>query len=249
MDNYELPDESAQPRKPRVELWDILSILVLIATACMGAYFLIIFINPNLPLNPLPPNPFDPNASPTATITPIQLEPTWTPTIVNLTETPTLLPTITLQPSATPLSLTPPSKTPKPTRTPTAPFSATVNVLQSDITIPHLQSFGCNWQGVGGSVVDMNNSDVIGLAVRLVGTLNGKSINLTTVSGVSPDYGRSGFEFMLGTVPVRSNGTLYLQLLDTSGVQAGLPLSDNVYIDTFNDCKKNLVLVRYKKNR
>jgi hypothetical protein len=46
-------------------------------------------------------------------------------------------------------------------------------------------------------------------------------------------------------VPVASNDTLYLQLLD----QAGLPLSDNVYIDTFNDCKKNLVLVRFKKNR
>ena len=228
-----------------MQLLDLLSILMLITAAFLGGYFLIIFINPNLPINPLPPNPVDPFAPPTATITPIQLEPTWTPTIVNVTLTPTLLPTITLQPSPTLFSLTPPSKTPASTSTPDVPFSASVNALQSDITIPHLQSFGCNWQGVGGSVVDANNSDIVGMVVRIVGSYNGKSINMTTVSGVSPDYGKSGFEFVLGTTPIATDGELYLQLLD----QAGLPLSDNIYIDTFTDCKKNLVLVRFKKNR
>jgi hypothetical protein len=52
-----------------------------------------------------------------------------------------------------------------------------------------------------------------------------------------------GFEFFLGTVPISSKGELFLQLLD----QSGLPLSDKIYIDTFNDCSKNLVLVRFKK--
>jgi hypothetical protein len=83
------------------------------------------------------------------------------------------------------------------------------------------------------------------MVIRLVGTYNRKTITVTTVSGISTDYGKSGFEFVLGSVPVSSKGDLYLQLLD----QAGLPLSDNVYLDTFNDCKKNLVLVRFKKNR
>jgi hypothetical protein len=98
---------------------------------------------------------------------------------------------------------------------------------------------------VGGSVVDANNSDIIGMVIRISGKYNGKTVSMTTVSGVSPDYGKSGFEFVLGTVPIASSDDLYLQLLD----QAGLPLADNVYIDTFNDCKKNLVLVRFKKNR
>jgi hypothetical protein len=99
--------------------------------------------------------------------------------------------------------------------------------------------------GVGGTVDDQNSSPIIGIVVRLAGTLSGKTVELTTVSGVSPEYGKSGFEFVLGSVPVASNDTIYVQLLD----QAGLPLSDKAYIDTFNDCKKNLILIRFKKNR
>jgi hypothetical protein len=64
------------------------------------------------------------------------------------------------------------------------------------------------------------------------------------VSSIAPAYGQSGYEFFLGAVPISSDGLLYIQILD----QAGLPLSDNVYIDTFNDCSKNLVLVRFRKN-
>jgi hypothetical protein len=247
MDNYDYVDGPPKKRSSRLGLWDMLSLFVLLITLCMGVYFILIYLFPNSPMNPLPPNPVDPFAPATPTITPRQLEPTWTATLAgSVTETPTLLPTITLQPSPTFFSLIPPTNTPVPTNTPKAPFSATVNVLQSDITIPHLQAAGCNWQGVGGSVVDANNSDIVGgLVIRLVGFYNGKSVNIPTVPGISTDYGRSGFEFVLGTVPIASRDLLYLQLLD----QAGLPLSDNVYIDTYNDCTKNLVLVRFKKNR
>jgi hypothetical protein len=97
---------------------------------------------------------------------------------------------------------------------------------------------------VGGTVVDANSSPIVGMVLRLTGTLSGKPVNLTTVSGVSPDYGQSGFEFVLGTTPVASTQPLTLQLLD----QAGLPLAQNVYIVTYNDCKKNLIIVRFKKN-
>jgi len=66
-----------------------------------------------------------------------------------------------------------------------------------------------------------------------------------TVSGTSPDYGKSGFEFVLGTVPISSNDLLFVQLEELGGQI----LSEKVYIDTFNDCKKNLVLIRFRKNR
>ncbi|MBI5841172.1 MAG: hypothetical protein HZB19_13830 [Chloroflexi bacterium] len=245
MSNYDYNEPPAPKKGSSLKLWDILTILTLVTTLCIGVYFILVFVSPNSPLNPLPPNPVDPNAPPTPTITPIQLEPTWTATPFSATETATLVPTITLVPSATPLSLITPSVTPTFTATPKAPFSASVNILQSDITIPHLQSLACNWQGVGGSVVDANNSDIIGMVIRIAGRYSGKTVNMTTVSGVSPDYGKSGFEFVLGTVPIASKDNLYLQLLD----QAGLPLAENVYIDTFNECEKNLVLVRFKKNR
>jgi hypothetical protein len=243
MNSFDYPEKSAGRSGARLNLWDMLTILVLIVTLCLGGYFLMIFLNPQSALNPFQPGP-PPFAVATFTITPIQLEATWTPTVSNATATETLRPTFTAFPTITPFSLVPPTKTPKPTSTPKAPFSATTNAIES-IIIPHLVDQGCSWQGIGGTVDDTNSSPIIGMVVRVVGTLNGKTVNLTTVSGVSPDYGKSGFEFVLGTVPVASNDTLYLQLLD----QAGLPLSDNVYIDTFTDCKKNLVLVRFKKNR
>lgn len=244
MNKFDLNEPPAPKPNARLELWDMLSILMLLLTLCIGVYFLLVFISPNSALNPFPPTPRNPNAPPTPTITPIVLEPTWTSTVVNVTETPTLVPTFTLEPSPTSFSLVPPTETPTVTPTPKAAFSATVNYLQSDITIPHLQSLGCNWQGVGGSVLSASNADTPGLVIRIVGKYSGKSVNITTVSGVSPDYGKSGFEFVLGTVPISSKGELYLQLLD----QAGLPLSENVYINTYNDCKKNLTLVRFKEN-
>jgi hypothetical protein len=246
MSKYDYPDLDAEPKKSgapamRMQLWDLLSILVLLITVCIGAYFLLIFMNPFSQLNPLPP--IDPNAPPTLTATPLELAPTWTasPTIEpTITETPR--PTFTPLPSPTFFSLVPPTKTPIPTSTPKAPFSGSVTTIAS--TIIHPES-ACNWLGVGGTVVDTNNSDVIGIVVRLVGTFDGKRVEITQVSGVTPAYGKSGFEFFLGTVPLASKGTLYVQLLDL----ASLPLSENIYINTYNDCSKNLVLVRFKKNR
>jgi hypothetical protein len=238
-------NDSPSPKKQgmSLEIWDMLSIFVLFITLCIGAYFVAIFLFPNSALNPFPPNAVDPCAPPTATITPIQLEPTWTATatLVNITETPTLVPTFTLEPSATAFSLVPPTKTPVPTATPKAPFSANVKYIDSTLFHPEA---GCNWQGVGGTVKDVNNADMLRMTIRLVGLYNGKTKNELTVSGIAPAYGQSGYEFFLGTVPISSKGELYIQLLD----QAGLPLSDNVYLDTYTECSNNLAIVTFKKN-
>jgi hypothetical protein len=248
--NFDEPEpKSSGFSMPSFGLWDILTIVVLLVTVCAVVYFAMIFFNPGSSLNPLPPAYLK---TPTATITPIQMEATWTPMpTVYVSPTATLLPSITPPATNTPPNLTPvtdtpePTGTPTPTRTPKAPFSAaSVNSIES-VIIPHLLNVGCDWQGVGGTVDDQNGSPIIGIVVRLAGRLDGKSIELTTVSGVSPEYGKSGFEFVLSDTPVDSRDTLYVQLLD----QAGLPLSDKIYFDTFSDCEKNLVLVRFKKNR
>ena len=233
--------EEAPKSGSKLEIWDMLSIATLLLTLCVGVYFVAIFLSPQSALNPFKPGP-DPNAPPTATITPIQLDATWTiaPSQV-VTETPTLLPTYTLEPSPTPLSLVTPTVTRTPTATPKAPFSATITYIAS--TVIH-QDAACNWQGIGGTVVDANNADMLYIQVRLFGFYNGKTAEGFTVSGMSPILGKSGFEFVLGTVPISSKGELYIQLFD----QSGLPLSGKIYIDTFNDCSKNLALVRLKKN-
>lgn len=250
--NFDAPEPKSSRSSfsmPAFGVWDILSIVVLLITICLGVYFVMVFIDPGSDLNPLKPPEL---MVPSATITPLQMDATWTPTpTVYASPTATLLPTIEAPPTITPANLIPatdtlvPTKTPTLTPTPKAPFSASsVNAIES-VLIPHLVSAGCNWQGVGGTVDDQNSSPIVGIVVHLAGTYDGNKVELTNISGINPEYGKSGFEFKLGDTPINSREKLYVQLLD----QAGLPLSDKIYIDTSSDCKENLVLVRFKKNR
>ena len=111
--DYNYEEKSAPKKRSRLELWDVLSIVILLITVGIGIYFVWLYLFPTSRLNPFPPlDVFDPNVIPTETITPIVLEPTWTPTLEDVTETPTLLPTFTLEPSPTPFSLVPPTKRP-----------------------------------------------------------------------------------------------------------------------------------------
>ena len=251
--NFDEPEPTQKESKgfsmPVLETWDILSIGVLLITICLGFYFLMVFINPKSSLNPL--KPYE-SIIPTPTITPRQLDATWTPTAtVFVSPTATLLPSITPPATTTPANFVPPTDMPKATITPTAtptpkaPFSASsVNSIES-IIIPHLLNASCNWQGVSGTVDDQNSSPILGIVVRLGGTYDGKTVEMTTVSGISQEYGKSGFEFVLSEKPIDSRDKLYVQLLD----QAGLPLSEKIFFDTSSNCKKNLVLIRFKKNR
>src|SRR5512138_691266 len=100
-------DEPVKRPAPKLNMWDMLTVLVVLATLAVLVFIGYIFVNPYSPVNPLQPRFPTPFVPPTATITPIQMEATWTPTVLVGTNTPTLAPTITLQPSNTPLSLVP----------------------------------------------------------------------------------------------------------------------------------------------
>ncbi len=224
--------------------WDTLTIITLVITVCIGAYFLLVFVNPNTPLNLLSEARASEGELPTPTITPIGLFATWTPSA-----TPYIPPTDTPRPTFTPVftptlfSLVPPTKTLKPTATPKAPYTAKIDYISSGLYRPEA---GCLSLWVAGVVLDKNNAHHVGLQVLLVGTLNGKTVNIPMISGISPQlYGTSGFEFQLDSAPVNSTGTLYLQLRDQSGA---IQLSENIYINTFADCNKNMTYARFKES-
>jgi hypothetical protein len=227
---------------PTMQVWDILSIGVLLVTICIGLYYLLVFMNPNIAINPFAPSKL--NLVPTPTITPLAMPATWTPSATPyIPPTDTPLPTFTPIATNTPFSLVPPTKTLKPSATPKAPYSAKVEYISSGKYRPE---FGCNWLGVAGIVLDKNNAHHIYVQVLLIGTLNGQPINNITVSGTAPQYyGASGFEFQLGSAPLDSTKSLYLQLRD----QGGVPLSENVYINTYNDCSKNMVFITFRENK
>ncbi len=240
-------DETPKKEKKRIDMLDVFSVILLIATICLGAYFFLLFINPYSALNPLRPNtPTPPVLIPTATITPLQLATPWTktPTIQpTITETPR--PTFTAIPTDTPLELYTKTFTPEPptaTATPEMPFEATVQLIDSKIIHPETN---CDWLGVGGTVEDIDGSPMQGVVVRVQGSLVGETIDMMTVSGVSQAYGPSGFEFVLGTLPLPSEDTLWIRIFDA----AGMPLSDQIFFSTSSECDKNLVLVHFKQVR
>jgi hypothetical protein len=234
-------------------IFNILTIIALLASVCLCLFFLTIFVSPNMALNPFPPpTAIQPLELPTATWTPIQLPATWTPTATivpadtwtpqpsvtpGVTSTPAVLPSETGRFTAT--STPRPSATPRPTG---APFTADVRPV--DGTVVDLEH-GCDWWGVGGQVTDLSGTPIRGLQVILKGALNGQAISLFTVTGTVPVYGQGGYEFKLGDVPQNTNDAMYVQLLD----QAGLPISEQVDFDTFADCSKNLILIRFRQVR
>ena len=252
MDNFDLAPEE-QKKNPRTPLWNILTAVVLIGVLCLGGYFLSILINPASALNPFPPRAV-PTAleffTPTSTI-PAQPA-TWTPSpTIQPSPTNTEVPTWTPIPSNTPFFLSTGTSRWTPTRTPTAsrtpkgtsvPVTTTISYLSSAYYHPDA---GCSWFGIAGQAVDKNNAPIMYLTLHLGGTLNGESIDHLSLTGTAPDYGVAGFEFRLGDRPVDSSGTLWIQVLD----QSGQALTERVYFDTFNNCEKNLVLFRFKKNR
>jgi len=260
-----------QKRPFKSFLWDLATLVVLIAILALGLLFLNIYLNPASNLNPFPPPPAPVLLQfPTATNTVPPQEPTttFTPTVTpTLTRTPR--PTFTFAPTFTPYYLTTPRNTATPREAPTKtlpatqtntieitsivvsptsgtptdsgmPFAATVDYLAS--TVYHPDS-ACNWMGMAGQVVDKNNGPILYLTIHLGGEVGGQMMDYLGLSGTASTFGPSGFEFVFGDKPVASTQTLWIQLLD----QQQLPFSEKIYLDTFDDCARNLIIVRFKK--
>ena len=214
-----------------------LTMLVLLATLAIAAAFAAIYLNPQIPFNPFPPPTYPPVMDfPTA---PATLAPTNTP--INTA-------TATIEPTAAETSTpVPPTETPTPvgpteTPTPTAvPFGLQAGSIAATTSWFH----GCDWMGVGGHVLDTDNSPLTGYAIQLGGELDGDPKNMEVLSGSASDIlGTSGYLFDLADHPIASEDTLWLQLVDAS---SGLPLSEQVFLTTYDVCSKNLLLVNWRR--
>jgi hypothetical protein len=250
MDAFDFKDEAQSAQHRSALIWNILTILALLGVACIGCLFLTIFTNPRSAFNPFPPPTLPavmqlPSSTPTSSVI---LPATWTPTftpIPTITNTPQ--PTSTLPPTPTPITLTP--TVPATPMTPTPPPGGYAYEVRqgSPKAIPNIYhpELACNWMGVGGQAIDMNNSPVTGLIIKLGGRLTGVNIpdHLMSLTGVALDYGRAGYEFKLADTPIASKASLWVQLLDQSGV----PLSDQVFFDTYSSCDKNLIIIDFKR--
>lgn len=139
----------------KLQLWDILAIILLVATLAVGVVVFQIYADPYGGLNPFPP-PTLPSmlVLPTLTNTPKRLPATWTPTLsaaevqgtIRPSSTPLFTVTGFVLPSYTPTASNTPTPTNTrtitrtPTRTPVPPtqtpdMTGTVSVLQTQVVL------------------------------------------------------------------------------------------------------------------
>lgn len=248
MDDYEFSEVKGPRRKkrPRGMAWNVLTILVLMATIGIVLIFVMIYFNPYSNLNPFPPATFNPSfATVTSTVVPrFTLVPSWTPTnvIIQATGTP--------EPTNTPVAITSLVDD-------TSSITPTISIAGDDYAFVVQQGSpaaidgaqfhpngGCDWSGVAGQATSMNGEAVKGLFVQLGGAIpEAEGMDNLTMTGLAPQYGQGGFEITLSNTLVATRRTLWVQLLD----QQNLPLSDRIYFDTFDDCTKNLVIIYFNQ--
>lgn len=223
--------------------WNVLTVLVWLGIAAVAVFVLTLVANPYSRLNPFPPGQ--------PTLVALITFPTETPTPVPptatrrgaATRTPT--PTVTLTPTPT-VTVTPTiTLTPGPSPTPTI-YSLYPYIVWGDPkTIPSAtfpDHEDCRlW--VAGQAYDLQGAPVVGIQVMLGGWLDGKTYSALSLTGTALQFGPAGYEFELKDSPVASKESVWVMLLD----QSGIPLSDKVYFNTYGDCSSNLILVNFRQ--
>jgi len=170
-----------------------------------------------------------------------------TPLPLTLTKTPEL-PTITSTPNPTDTNDEP---THIPTLTPTNKLvlmpSATQALLGvqigSPVGIPNFTypELGCQWFGVAGQVLDIDDLPLKDVVVEVGGTLAGHPIFGLAVTGESTAYGPGGYEIKLGDKPIASDGVVWALVYDLDGNAISSP----TYFPTYADCDKNLIILNF----
>ena len=164
------------------------------------------------------------------------------------TLTPSFTPTKTL--TRTPTKTYTPTKTFTPTNTATPVHTSTPMPYTLQVEAPvYIKNFvhtgaGCDWLGVAGQVFSEDGDPVLNLVLVATGRLNGKSLNLTAVTGIpeAAVYGPGGYEIQLADDALASSQSLTIQVYDLQGNA----LSEAFVFDTYADCSKNLAIINFK---
>jgi hypothetical protein len=227
------------------------NIMVIKTTPHIAFYlFISIFLAGCIVVTPEPPaqpslTPL-PTSVPSATLTPIQPE----PTLVQTTSSPTTEAATPAPSTPTPESSAYPQPGNPATAQATLPQATATRspyLIQpgSPLQVPAFShaDLGCNWMGVAGQVFDWHGAPQKNLVVNVGGIVNGDPINALAVTGGAPAYGPSGYEIKLADQPADSYQTIWIELFDQSGAR----LSARTYFDTSSDCKKNLILINFRQ--
>jgi len=186
-----------------------------------------------------------PVGSPTAEAT--SMPPTETaaasPTVLVASETPSKTPDPT-QPPNTPTST--PTRTPKPTAAATSvPYTLQAMNPYYLSNFVH-EDLGCKWLGIAGQIFNSGGQVQTNILIKVGGNISGMPIvEEMTMPLADPDldqaYGPGGYELTLSTAPADSDSSAWVQLFNLGGD----PLSGKIYLKTYDDCAKNLVVMNF----
>ncbi len=141
---------------------------------------------------------------------------------------------------------------PTSTFTPQPTFTATPAPYQLQLMNPYYLSnftheeLGCNWLGIAGQIFSSGGQVQLDILIKAGGELNGNPVEEEMTmpladSDIDLAYGPGGYELTLAFSPVDTESTAWIQLFSL----AGDPLSEKIYLTTFADCQKNLILMNF----
>jgi hypothetical protein len=102
---------------------------------------------------------------------------------------------------------------------------------------------GCAWMGVGGQALDVTGLPVSSLVVEVGGSLQGVDVIHLALTGSNPTLGPGGFVIQLGTQPVASQESVWLQIKNL----AGIAQTEKIYFPTFAECERNFILINFSE--
>lgn len=255
MDAFDFADDP-ENRKPKRTLRGLIlnlgAFYFLASTFCLVGFFVYTFLEPNNPYNPFPPATRVSNGGiPTITLppsqTPIQI-PTQTSTAtVTSTSTDTATPTITSTPTLT-TQLPTTTEVVITTLTPTATSEGRMHfVPQTGTPVYSSHPNGCDGIYLVGNVIDITGSPLIHMTVDAGGSLGGATIDPEpSDSGSHPEFSASGWQIKISDTLIESTNSVYLALYT---VAFDDPVSDLIFVDTFNDCSKNMIMVNFTQDQ
>lgn len=163
-------------------------------------------------------------------------------------------PTSTLAPTSMPEPTATTELTLAPTATSTLEPTPTSTAVPFTLQMPdfyYLQAFthpdlGCNWLGVAGQVFNKDGVVQKDLVIRAGGTINGLAVveEMTMPLAdqeVDQAYGPGGYEITLANGVADSADEVWVQVFSLEGDE----LSEQVFLTTFADCQKNLILLNF----
>ncbi len=225
----------------KVAVFNILTIVVLVATVCLTGFYGVVGLNI---FNPFPPPTGVPTVSlPTPTETSTPGPPTRTPTptpTITPTSGPTNTPTPSLTPSVTPTW--PPTQTPSPTppRVTRSPWPFTYEL---NLTTPQL---GCSWTGVAGHVQDLDDNPLVGYPVHVWGAGIDTVVTAGSDPGLNTRYGNeAAWEQFFDGSPKPME--IRVQLHDPYRSDHP-PVSEEIIIDMPGYCGAALAYVVFTQN-